>query len=82
MRPGRMPFHLDHPTDLITVWMLFPEDHPYRSYRLLRHPAGNTGAEEPLEARYTIDHPYGTLIGWSVIMPEPGTVYECRWTGD
>jgi len=82
MRPGRMPFHLDHPADLITVWMLFPEDHPYRSYRLLRHPAGNAGTEEPLEARYTIDHPYGTLIGWSVIMPEPGTVYECRWTGD
>jgi hypothetical protein len=37
---------------------------------------------EPLEARYTIDHPYGSLIGWSVITPDPQTVYECRWTTD
>jgi hypothetical protein len=24
----------------------------------------------------------GTLIGWSVITPDPGTGYECRWTND
>ena len=24
----------------------------------------------------------GTLSGWSVITPDPGTVYECRWTND
>jgi len=23
-----------------------------------------------------------TLIGWSVITPDQGTVYECRWTND
>jgi hypothetical protein len=80
--PGRMPFLLDHPTDLLTVWMLFPEDHPYHTYHLLRHPRGEPDATEPLSARYTIDHPYGTLIGWSVIKPDPGTVYECRWTND
>lgn len=80
--PGRMPFLLDHPTDLLTVWMLFPEDHPYHTYNLLRHPRGEPDATEPLSARYTIDHPYGTLIGWSVIKPDPGTVYECRWTND
>jgi hypothetical protein len=39
-------------------------------------------AAEPLTSRYTIDHPYGRLIGWSVITPRQGTVYECRWTGD
>ena len=80
--PGRMPFLLDHPTDLLTVWMLFPEDHPYHTYNLFRHPSGEPAASEPLSARYTIDHPYGTLIGWSVITPDPGTVYECRWTND
>ena len=79
---GRMPFLLDHPTDLLTVWMLFPEDHPYHTYNLLRHPRGKPDAIEPLSARYTIDHPYGTLIGWSVIKPDLGTVYECRWTND
>lgn len=80
--PGKMPFLLDHPTDLLTVWMLFPEDHPYHTDNLLRHPRGKSDATEPLSARYTIDHPYGTLIGWSVIKPDPGTVYECRWTSD
>jgi predicted acylesterase/phospholipase RssA len=80
--PGRMPFLLEHPTDLLTVWMLFPEDHPYHTYNLLRHPRDEPDASEPLSARYTIDHPYGTLIGWSVIKPDPGTVYECRWTND
>jgi hypothetical protein len=29
-----------------------------------------------------IDHPYGSMIGWSVINPESNSVYECRWTTD
>jgi len=82
MLPGRMPFTVDHPCDILTMWMLFPEDHPYRTYRLLHHPRGREADAEPLVARYTIDHPYGTLIGWSIVKPEPDTVYECRWTGD
>ena len=77
---GRMPFDLRYPADLITIWMLFPDDHPYRDYRLLKYPDGDPEAAEPLTPRYTIDHPYGTLIGWSVIQPTPSTVYECRWT--
>ena len=82
MQPGRISFLLDHPTELLTVWMLFPEDHPYHTYKLERHPAAEPEAAEPLEARYTIDHPYGTLIGWSVITPDPQTAFECRWTSD
>ncbi|MFM7520190.1 MAG: patatin-like phospholipase family protein [Planctomycetota bacterium] len=82
MLPGRMPSTVDHPCDILTMWMLFPEDHPYRTYRLLRHPRGREADAEPLVARYTIDHPYGTLIGWSIVKPEPDTVYECCWTGD
>ena len=76
---GRMPFTLRYPADLVTVWMLFPENHPYHAYRLLRYPEGKPEAAEPMAPRYTIDHPFGTLIGWSVIKPTPGTVYECRW---
>jgi hypothetical protein len=80
--PGRMPFVMEFSADLLTVWMLFPENHPYRSYSLLRYPQGNQDAAEPMSARYTIDHPYGQLIGWSVITPREGTVYECRWTSE
>ena len=80
--PGRMPLVMEYPADLLTVWMLFPENHPYRTYHLLRYPQANPAAAEPLVSRYTIDHPYGQLIGWSVIAPQQGMVYECRWTSD
>ena len=78
--PDRLPLKIDFPADLLTVWMLFPEDHPYRTYQLLRYPFDNPAASEPLVSRYTIDHPYGQLIGWSVLEPREKTVYECRWT--
>ena len=78
--PGRMPFVMQFDADLVTVWLLFPEDHPYRRYELVRYPRGDPADVEPLTARYTIDHPYGQLIGWSVIMPRRDTIYESRWT--
>lgn len=77
---GRVPLDLLAPADLLTVWLLFPEQHPYRSYRLLRYPEHDPDAAEPMTPRYSIDHPYGQLIGWSVIKPTQGLVYECRWT--
>jgi predicted acylesterase/phospholipase RssA len=80
--PGRMPLVMQFASELLTVWLLFPEDHPYRRYDLVRYPRGSPDATEPLAPRYTIDHPYGQLIGWSVIRPHDGTVYECRWTSD
>jgi predicted acylesterase/phospholipase RssA len=80
LESGRVPLDLLAPADLLTVWLLFPEDHPYRSYRLLRYPEHDPDAAEPMTPRYTIDHPYGQLIGWSVINPAQGQVYECRWT--
>lgn len=80
--PGRIPYYLEQSTELITVWMLFPENHPYRTYKLVRYPIDGSLAPEPVPSRYTIDHPYGTLLGWSAINPRPGMVYESRWTGD
>jgi hypothetical protein len=80
--PGRMPLVMQFDADLVTVWLLFPEDHPYRRYELVRYPRGDPANVEPLTARYTIDHPYGQLIGWSVIMPRRDTIYESRWTAE
>jgi predicted acylesterase/phospholipase RssA len=79
---GRLPLVMQFNADLLTVWILFPDDHPYRRYQLVTYPRGQDAAVEPLTSRYTIDHPYGRLIGWSVIMPKQGSVYECRWTGN
>ena len=69
-------------TDLVSVWMLFPSDRPYRTYNLVQYPANKSEAPEIVDARYSIDHPYGSLIGWSVVNPEMESVYECRWTHD
>lgn len=68
-------------TDLASMWMLFPENRPYRTYSLVQYPVGDRSAAPTiLYSRYKIDHPYGSLIGWSVVNPQIGNVYECRWT--
>jgi hypothetical protein len=46
----------------------------------VRYPADRSAPPELMEVRNKIDHPAGTLMGWSVVNPEVGTVYECRWT--
>jgi hypothetical protein len=71
-----------YPADLVTIWILFPPTHPYSQYELLRYPEGAPKAAEPMSPRYTIDHPFGSAIGWSVIRPEPGNVNECRCKTD
>ncbi len=75
----RAPFTTHTKTDLISVWMLFPANRPYRTYSLVSYPADKSSAPRLMTNRYAIDHPYGFLIGWSVVNPEEGRIYECRW---
>lgn len=87
MAPGRdhavrAPFVTRIKTDLISVWMLFPPDRPYRTYGLVTYPEDKSAPPKVMDVRYAIDHPDGSLIGWSVVNPEVGNVYECRWTTD
>jgi hypothetical protein len=77
---GRIDFETYAKTDLASLWILFPADRPYRHYSLVHYAAGRNSPPQLMEARFAIDHPYGTLIGWSVINPESDSVYECRWT--
>ena len=77
---GRAPFVIQCKTDLLSMWMLFPEGRPYRTYSLVRYPLDKSAPPQMMDPRNTIDHPYGSLIGWSVVNPQIGTVYECRWT--
>jgi hypothetical protein len=79
---GHMPFHVTHRIELLNAWMLFPENHPYTSFQLVQYPEDGSSAPVQMNPRYTIDHPYGSLIGWSVIRPAEGQVYECRWKTD
>ena len=77
---GRVDFETYYKTDLASLWILFPTDRPYHHYSLVHYPASRNAPPEIMQARFTIDHPYGSLIGWSVINPESNSVYECRWT--
>jgi predicted acylesterase/phospholipase RssA len=77
---GRIDFETYAKTDLASLWILFPTDRPYHHYSLVHYPASRNSPPELMQARFTIDHPYGSLIGWSVINPESNSVYECRWT--
>ncbi|MEM8668842.1 MAG: patatin-like phospholipase family protein [Planctomycetota bacterium] len=77
---SRAHFETRMKTDLVSMWLLFPEDRPYQTYNLVQYPSDRGEAPEVLESRYKIHHPYGSLIGWSVVNPEVGNVYECRWT--
>jgi len=78
----RAPFQTHAKTDVISVWLLFPPNRPYRTYSLVSYPADRSLAARPMANRFAIDHPYGFLIGWSVVNPELDRVYECRWTSD
>ncbi|MFC1597726.1 patatin-like phospholipase family protein [Planctomycetota bacterium] len=77
---ARAPFVTHTKTDLISVWLLFPADRPYRTYNLVSYPVDGKAAPKIMDNRYAIDHPYGSLIGWSVVNPKEDHVYECRWT--
>jgi hypothetical protein len=76
----RAPFTPHGKTDLIAVWLLFPENRPYRTYSLVSYPMDRSEGPKVMNSRYTIDHPYGSLIGWSVVNPDENRIYECRWT--
>jgi predicted acylesterase/phospholipase RssA len=76
----RAPFKTHTKTDLISVWMLFPADRPYKTYSLVSYPVDRSAPPALMSSRYQIDHPYGTFIGWSVINPNPNLIYETRWT--
>jgi predicted acylesterase/phospholipase RssA len=77
---GRIDFETYAKTHLAALWILFPTDRPYHHYSLVHYPASRNSAPELMQARFTIDHPYGSMIGWSVINPESNSIYECRWT--
>jgi len=78
----KVPFQPHAKTDLISVWILFPADRPYRTYSLVSYPADRSEPPRVMNNRYAIDHPYGSLIGWSVANPDQEKIYECRWTTD
>lgn len=78
-RTAKAPFVTSLKTDLISVWILFPLDQPYKNYSLVSYPVDRSSPPTVMNVRYKIDHPYGSLIGWSLVNPQVDYVYECRW---
>jgi hypothetical protein len=70
------------PTAEASVWMIFPADRPYTSYSLVRYPVDDPSTFQKIDTSYTIDHPRGSIVAWSIINPEIGYFYECHWEWD
>jgi hypothetical protein len=62
-----------------SIWMIFPVNRPYTHYSLIRYPEANPSSFQPVDTSYKIDHPYGSIVAWSIINPEQGYFYECEW---
>jgi hypothetical protein len=65
-----------------SIWMIFPVDRPYTHYSLIRYPEADPSSFQKVDTSYTIDHPRGLIIAWSIINPEVGYFYECQWEWD
>ena len=74
-RTAKAPFVTSLKTDLISVWILFPLDQPYKNYSLVSYPVDRSSPPTVMNVRYKIDHPYGSLIGWSLVNPQVDYVY-------
>lgn len=61
-----------------TMWVLLPRDHPSGEMRLVASRGGEEARSEvrPTRRMQALD---GAVVGWQLIDPEPGVVYECRW---
>ena len=46
---------------------------------LIRYPEANPSLSQKVDTSYTIDHPRGSIIAWSIINPVVGYFYECQW---
>lgn len=68
------------PTGEASIWVLFPESQPYQEYSLVRYALSDPSTFQKVETRYTISHPRGSIIAWSMLNPQVGYVYECNWT--
>lgn len=67
------------PTAEASIWMIFPINRPYTHYSLVRYPVDDPSTFQKVDTSYTIDHPRGSIIAWSIINPEIGYFYECNW---
>jgi hypothetical protein len=65
-----------------SVWLIFPVNRPYTHYSLIRYPAADPSSFQKFDTVYTIDHPRGSIIAWSLINPDVDYVYECDWEWD
>jgi hypothetical protein len=77
---NRLQFQIVAPTDVATMWVLLPEDRPYRDFELFEYDPGSPVVVDAIEPTYTFELADGSLFGWMLVAPKDQTTYECRWT--
>lgn len=66
-------------TSKAAVWLLFPSNQPYEKYSLTKFKSDAPSVKTLVETDFTVDHPFGDIIGWTVLNPEVDHTYVCEW---
>jgi hypothetical protein len=77
---NRLVFPIVAPTDVATLWVLLPRDHPYRSFEVIGYDRPKRLDVEAVDATYEFQMADGSLFGWMLVAPRDEYQYECRWT--
>jgi hypothetical protein len=73
-------FEVDASPEVATSWILLPEGSQYANMSLVRYDNEQPGAEERIEPTHQAVVRGGSIINWSVVHPNLGYTYSCRWS--
>jgi hypothetical protein len=79
-RQKRLLFPIIAPTKVATMWVLLPEELPYRDFELISYDQNAPTRVESVEPTYRFEMADGSLFGWMLVAPRDGYMYECRWS--
>ncbi|WP_165063903.1 patatin-like phospholipase family protein [Paludisphaera rhizosphaerae] len=75
----RLEFPILAPTDVATMWVLLPETHPSRNFSVIGYDPANPVNVKSITPTYDFRMADGSLLGWMLVAPRDGHMYECRW---
>lgn len=77
---NQLVFPIVAPTDVATLWVLLPLDHPYSSFEIIGYDRQTPFNVEATDATYEFQMADGSLFGWMLVAPRDDYQYECSWT--
>ncbi len=75
-------FEVDGSPEVATSWILLPENKRYANFGLVRYEKDKPDSVTIVQPTRQASIRNGSILNWSVVHPEPGFTYSCRWTYD